>query len=125
MKTLLKALPPILILATFSLSAHAKKDDFLIIKERVVAELMKTPIDDGHVEAIMDKINGDGSFKDINYVDLSRTAGFPQRYHTYNLVYLAKAYKNKACSYYNNKKLKENIDRTFCYWVEHDFFGDN
>ena len=125
MNTLLKALPPILIFALFSLPAHAKKDDFLIVKERVVAELMKTPIDDGRVETIMDKINEHGSFKDVNYVDLSRTAGFPQRYHTYNLVYLAKAYKNKASSYYKNKKLKEKIDRAFCYWVDHDFFGDN
>lgn len=125
MKTLLKALPPILIFALFSLPAHAKKDDFLIVKERVVAELMKTPIDDGRVETIMDKINEHGSFNDINYVDLSRTAGFPQRYHTYNLVYLAKAYKNKASSYYKNKKLKEKINRAFCYWVDHDYFGDN
>ncbi|MDT8303889.1 MAG: polysaccharide lyase family 8 super-sandwich domain-containing protein, partial [Sedimentisphaerales bacterium] len=86
---------------------------------------MKTSIDDGRVEIIMDKMDEDGSFKDINYVDLSRTAGFPQRNHTYNLVYLAKAYKNKASSYYRNKKLKEKIDRAFCYWVDHDFFGDN
>lgn len=125
MKTLLKVLLPILIFVFFSFSAHAKKDDFLIVKERVVAELMKTPIDDGQVEAIMDKMNEDGSFTDINYVDLSRTAGFPQRNHTYNLVYLAKAYKNKASSYYKNKKLKESINRAFCYWVDHDFFGDN
>jgi chondroitin AC lyase len=125
MNTLLKALPPILIIALFSLPAHAKKDDFLIVKERVIAELMKTSIDDGRVETTMDKINEHGSFKDVNYVDLSRTAGFPQRYHTYNLVYLAKAYKNKASSYYKNKKLKEKIDRAFCYWVDHDFFGDN
>jgi len=125
MNTLLKALPPILIFVFFSMSAHAKKDDFLIVKERVVAELMKTSIDDGRVENIMDRMNEYGRFKNINYVDLSRTAGFPQRNHTYNLVYLAKAYKNKASSYYKNKKLKEKIDRAFCYWVDHDFFGDN
>ncbi len=114
MNKLLKVLLPILIFASFSLSAQAKKNDFLIVKERVVTELMKTPIDDGQVETIMDRMNEYGSFNDINYVDLSRTAGFPQRNHTYNLVYLAKAYKNKASSYYKNKKLMENINRAFC-----------
>jgi len=125
MNTLLRVLPLILIVALSGISAHAKKDDLLIVEERVIAELMKTPIDDGQIETIMHKINEDGSFADISYVDLSRTAGFPQRKHTYNLVYLAKAYKNKASSYYKNKTLKGAIHRAFCYWVDHDFFGDN
>ncbi|KPK44932.1 MAG: chondroitin lyase [Phycisphaerae bacterium SG8_4] len=122
---LLRTLAPILIIALSSVSDHAKKDDLLIVKERVIAELMKTPIDDGRIETIMHRMNEDGSFEDVNYVDLSRTAGFPQREHTYNLVYLAKAYKNRASSYYKNEILKRAIHRAFCYWVDHDFFGDN
>ena len=110
MNTLLKAFLPILIFASLSFSAHAKKDDFLIIKERVVAELMKTPIDDGRIETIMDKMNEDGSFKGINYKDLSRTAGFPQRNHTYNLVYLAKAYNNIGNIYSGLKDYPQALD---------------
>jgi len=77
----------IIVISTFSI--NAKSDDFNIIKDRVVAELMKTPTEDDQIEVIISKMNEDGSFNDINYVDLSRTAGFPQRNHTYNLVYLA------------------------------------
>ena len=115
----------VIIIACIGLSISAKADDFKIIKDRVVAELMKSSIDDGQVRSIISKMNEDGSFNDINYVDLSRTAGFPQRNHTSNLVYLAKAYKNKTSKFYKSKKLKEIITVGYKYWVDNDFFGDN
>lgn len=125
MNTLPRAFTAVLIVVLFNLPAHAESDGFSIVKERVVAELMKASVDDGRIEAIMDKMNEDGSFKDINYLDLSRTAGFPQRRHTYNLVELARAYKKKTSSHYKSKMLKLKISRALGYWVEHDFFGDN
>jgi chondroitin AC lyase len=115
----------LLIVACFSAPVQAKENDFLIVKERVVAELMKTSIDDGQVAIIMNKVDEQGAFKDINYSDLSRTAGFPHRYHTSNLVYLAKAYMNKASSFYRDQTLKQTLDRAFGYWVDHDYVGDN
>jgi len=108
-----------------TLSINAEADDFKIVKDRVVAELMKSVINDGQVETILSKLNEDGSFGDINYEDLSRTAGFPQRNHTYRLVYLAKAYRNKTSKFYKSKKLKEIITVGYQYWVANDFFGDN
>jgi len=111
------------LLSTFN--PTAKQDDFEIIKKRVVDELLKTPIDDQRVEAILDKMNPDGSFEGIDYTDLSRTAGFPHRYHTYDLVYLAKAYRTKSSDYYKSKPLKQKITQSLQYWVDHDFFGDN
>lgn len=111
------------LLSTFN--PTAKQDDFEIIKKRVVDELLKTPIDDQRVEAILDKMNPDGSFVGIDYTDLSRTAGFPHRYHTYDLVYLAKAYRTKSSDYYKSKPLKQKITQSLQYWVDHDFFGDN
>ncbi|MDP4680517.1 MAG: polysaccharide lyase beta-sandwich domain-containing protein [Cyclobacteriaceae bacterium] len=115
----------IICLSTIAISSKAAKDDFLIIKERVTAELMKTKVDDQGIQAILDRINTDGSFKDINYSDLSRVAGFPHRHHTDNLVYLAKVYKTKSSTYYRSKKIKEKIILGLKYWVDNDFFGDN
>jgi len=100
-------------------------DDFEIIKDRVIAELMKTEIDDDRVKTIVGRMDVDGSFGDINYVDLSRTAGFPQRRHTSDLVYLAKAYRKKTSAFFKRDTLKETITLGFKYWVDHDFFGDN
>ena len=125
MQTTTKTLGLLLIGVLVFTSSHAKPDDFEIIKERVVAELLKTGIDDSRVETIISSMKEDGSFQDINYEDLSRTAGFPQRRHTSNLVYLAQAYKIRNSKYYKSRKLREIIGRGLKYWVDHDFFGDN
>lgn len=101
------------------------QDDFDLIKERVVAELMKTEIDDGRVKDIVAKMQDDGRFGDIRYDDLSRTAGFPQRRHTTNLVYLAMAYKHVSSAYCGSEDLKATITLGYRFWVENDFFGDN
>ncbi len=102
-------------------SINAQPDDFAIIKKRVVAELMKSEITDDQVGPIMNRMDKEGSFKNINYVDLSRTAGFPHRHHTSNLVYLAKAYNNKSSKYHKSPIVKEHITRALKYWVDNDF----
>ncbi len=61
----------------------------------------------------------------INYDDLSRTASFPHGGHTRDLVYLAKAYKNKKSKYYRNKAVKDHLSEGLDFWVKHDFVGDN
>jgi chondroitin AC lyase len=100
-------------------------DDFKIIRERVIAELMKSATDSSMVATILQKMNEDGSFQGINYDDLSRKAGFPQRRHTDHLVYLATAYQKKDAPYYNDKSLKEAIINGLNFWIDNDFVGDN
>jgi chondroitin AC lyase len=106
-------------------SSKAQSDDFNIVKERVVAQVMISSIDDEQVKIIINQMNEDGSFKDINYTDFSRNAGFPHRRHTSNLVYIAKAYKYKTSKYHKSKGLKQIITRGLKYWVENDFFAVN
>jgi len=125
MKTSIHVFLLLAVVVLFNISFTIKKDDFQIVKERVVAELMKTPVNDGQVADILEVMNEDGSFQGINYDDLSRTAGFPHRRHTSNLVYLSKAYKSKSSAYYKSKDLKKKITISLQYWVDHDFFGDN
>lgn len=107
------------------LSSHAMADDFAIIKDRVIAELMNVPVEDERVEEILLQVSEDGSFNNIDYTDLSRTAGFPQRNHTANLVELARAYKNDESRFHGNRELKDVIIAGYRYWVDNDFFGDN
>ncbi|CCH53983.1 hypothetical protein BN8_03120 [Fibrisoma limi BUZ 3] len=111
--------------ALLFVSGCLAQNDLKLIKERIVADLMAGKIVDSQVESIMARMNDDGSFRGINYEDLSRTAGFPHGGHTRDLVYLAKAYKNKTSKYYRNKPLKDAISRGLAFWVKHDFVGDN
>ncbi|TDE15592.1 polysaccharide lyase family 8 super-sandwich domain-containing protein [Dyadobacter psychrotolerans] len=101
------------------------QNDIKIIKERIGADLMETKIEDAKVESLMANMNEDGSFKAINYSDLSRNASFPHGGHTRDMVYMAKAYKNKTSKFYQSKPLKAQIEKGLLYWVEHDFVGDN
>jgi len=107
------------------ISVNAQDGDFKLIKERVVAQLMTSVRADDLIDPIINKMNEDGSFNDINYVDLSRTAGFPHRHHTYNLVHLANAYNSSSSKYFHNETIKEVITRGLKYWTDNDFFGDN
>lgn len=125
MNFLLKILLPVITLTLFSSSCQTPPDDFEIIKERVVSEVMKGNPDDSRVEDILSRMNEDGSFNDINYEDLSRTAGFPHRRHTSDLVYLARAYKTKSSAHHKSAKVKEAIIKGLQYWTGHDFVGDN
>jgi chondroitin AC lyase len=125
MASISRAFQSLMIITLLAFVHDARSDDFDIIKARVLAELLKTKIDDTQVNSILERMNEDGSFQDINYADLSRTAGFPHRRHTGNLVYLAKAYKNKNSRFYEDQPIKDKIIGSLNYWVEHDFFGDN
>lgn len=105
--------------------AYPQTDDFEIVKNKIVAELLEDETNDQLVDEILLQLNPDGSFAGINYEDLSRTAGFPHRRHTSNLVYLARAYKSKTSKYYKKKSVLQKIELGLQYWVSHDYFGDN
>ncbi|RIV20062.1 chondroitin lyase [Fibrisoma montanum] len=111
--------------ALLFVSGCLAQNDLRLIKERVVTDLMAGKIVDSQVEGMMARMNDDGSFRGINYEDLSRTAGFPHGGHTRDLVYMARAYKNKSSTYYRNRQLKERIINGLAYWVRNDFVGDN
>ncbi|NND32934.1 MAG: chondroitin lyase [Saprospiraceae bacterium] len=106
-------------------NALAQIDDFDIVKGRVVAELMKDDVRDDRVAEILSTMLDDGSFSGIDYADLSRTAGFPHRFHTYNLVYLAKAYQNSQSKYFRSPEIKHSIIKSLKNWTDYDYFGDN
>ncbi|WP_158860120.1 polysaccharide lyase family 8 super-sandwich domain-containing protein [Lunatibacter salilacus] len=95
------------------------------IRKRVVADLLNTEISEDQVKNILNQMDPDGSYPHIDYQDLSRTAGFPHRHHTANLVYLAKAFAIPSSPYYQDPAIKEKIILSLEYWVTHDFVGDN
>jgi chondroitin AC lyase len=117
--------PVIALLITLFTFNCLAQNDIKVIRERIVADLMDTKIEDSRVETLMSNMSDDGSFKNINYSDLSRTASFPHGGHTRDMVYMAKAYKNKKSKFYKSKKLKAAIVKGLTYWVKNDFVGDN
>ncbi len=109
----------------FAISTNAKADDFEIIKKRVTDQLMSHGVNDESISEIIELVNDDGSFKGIDYEDLSREAGFPHGRHTANLVRLAIANTTESSGYYRNDNVRDIIIRGLEFWVKHDFVGDN
>lgn len=125
MQPISKSLFIVLLASLISFAFKARQNDFTIIKDRVIEELMVTGTNDERVKEIIGEMNEDGSFQGINYTDLSRVAGFPHGRHTGNLVYLARAYKNNSSGFYNNQDLKNSITLGLKFWIDNDFVGDN
>lgn len=105
--------------------AFAQDADINLIKKRVLDELLRGGVRDGEIENILSRIEDDGRFSGINYADLSRTAGFPHRFHTAGLFNLAKAYKIPSSLYYQDKQLKAKLEKSLRFWAKNDFIGDN
>lgn len=115
----------ILALACLSISgALSAQPDIEIVKQRVVAGILKQPVDDAVVSERIQSTKEDGSWSGINYEDLSRT-GFENRYHLENLEDLSLAYQKRASSFYHSTKVLELLNRSLKFWCDHDFISEN
>lgn len=112
-------------LLTISNFINAQSSDIGIIKQRILAELSISRIDENQVQNIISSMNDDGSSPGIDYADLSTTASFPHQRHISNLLYLSKAYQSKNSTSYHSQKIKETIIKGLEFWVMKDFIGDN
>ncbi|WP_339925217.1 polysaccharide lyase family 8 super-sandwich domain-containing protein [uncultured Cyclobacterium sp.] len=111
--------------AFLSSTLLAQVNEIRLIRDRVVEELKTSQIDTGEITRLLKEIQSDGSFININYSDLSRTASFPHRKHTYGLVTLAKAYETKGSPFFQNQSLLDKIKLSTKFWVARDFIGEN
>ena len=71
MKTNFIILLNLFLLLAIGVSGLAQNNDFSLVKDRVVAELMKSKVDDSEVKSILSEMKKDGSFKEINYLVFS------------------------------------------------------
>ncbi len=112
-----------LICIFFSGGLYAKSD-IELVKERVLAEILKAEVDDALVLERIETIEADGSWPDINYKDLSRT-GFENRFHLVYLEHLSLAYQKRSSSYYHSRKVREIVNQSLKFWCDKDFISEN
>ncbi|MFW5835559.1 MAG: polysaccharide lyase family 8 super-sandwich domain-containing protein [bacterium] len=105
-------------------SSAAVDEDLEIIRERVIANVMRPAVDEASVELALNTITPGGYWPGINYEDVSRT-GFDQTLHLSNMIIMARAYKKSGNRYTGNQELKRAISAAFDFWLEHDFICDN
>ena len=98
--------------------------DLEIIRDRVIADLLEPALNEELIKTLMKSIKEDGSWPDINYVDVSRT-GFQHSRHLENMFELSRAYKKKDSPWYQNPEVKAVALSALDFWLEHDFICDN
>ena len=103
---------------------NATNPDIDKIKHRVLTDLLKSSVDDSQIASLMNSLQDDGTWPGINYRDVSRTA-FEHRFHSGNMVTLAKAYRKDNSKFHESKKVKRSIELALQHWVDNDYICDN
>ena len=120
----IKYLISVFFLILFFTNVSAVSSDLTIIRDRIIAELMEHEVNDSEVEVLINTVKEDGSWENINYIDVSRT-GFQHRIHIRNMISLARAYKNQDSKFYKNNKAIEATVSALRFWTKNDFICDN
>jgi chondroitin AC lyase len=111
--------------ANAQLSLKDGWDEMILVRKRIIAELMKGGVNDQQVRQVISTYRSTGDFSDIDYSDLSTTAGFPHQKHLSNLYALAKAYQTNTSVFFHDAEIMKEIEGALNYWVEKDYIGDN
>lgn len=98
--------------------------DFILIKKRIMADLMEPQVKPKNIKSLISSIKSDGSWPNINYKDTSKT-GFEHRKHLENMLELSIALKKENSEYYEDVALKQTISSALDFWLIHDFICEN
>lgn len=125
MKTIYR--PGTIVLFSLFLFLAAKaspKSDMEVLRKRFIDELLLPAVDESRVQNLLTTFRGDSVWPGIDYEDVSRT-GFQHSAHLDNMVYLARAYKQKHSPFKGNRKVKNTLSVALDFWLGHDFICDN
>ncbi|HEX3009837.1 MAG TPA: polysaccharide lyase family 8 super-sandwich domain-containing protein, partial [Bacteroidales bacterium] len=108
----------------FAINSNAAVDDVETLRQRFISDQMIPEVKESLVRELMKTIKLDGTWPDINYQDVSRTA-FQHGKHLSNMVAMARAFKKKGTKLYGDKKLESSINSSLDYWLANDFICEN
>jgi chondroitin AC lyase len=125
MRTLPVTCRAFLILVFLGITELAQaQSDFMVVRERVMDEILDQPVQDERIRRIVASIRPDGSWPGIDYVDVSNT-GFEHSVHLRNMVLMSLAYNNPASRFFSSDELEKYINRSLLFWADHDFICEN
>jgi chondroitin AC lyase len=103
-----------------------KKDgaDLDIIRKRIIDDLLEPSVNNDEISKLVSSLKPDGTWPDINYVDVSRT-GFQHSRHLQNMLEMSRAFKKPGSSLKENADLKKAISSALDFWISKDFICEN
>lgn len=101
-----------------------KSADIEKLRKRFSAQLLKASVSDDRIKMLVETLQPDGSWPDIDYIDTTRTA-FQHAQHLSNMLTLSIAYKKKDAFYKGNKQVGKAIHQALSFWLANDFLCEN
>lgn len=95
-----------------------------VIQARYLSDLLNKPAEFDEATQLAASLNGDGSWADINYENLSST-GYDNARHLKNLRVLALAYRTAAPNNPHRGFYKAAAFESLDYWLKHDYIAKN
>jgi len=94
-----------------------------LIRRRIIEPLLE-PVDEGTVTKLLDSMEPDGSWRDIDYEDRNK-ANWKTTRHLSNLLLLTRAYAVRSSSMRGDERLRPAIYSALDFWLEHDYENPN
>ncbi len=108
----------------FVLPLQSQNIEVVQIKKQFIETLTRAQIDDGEIQNIVDGINVNGSWPDINYADTNRALWEPAN-HFARVFDMSLAYAKTTSGFYKNAGLRDKILLCMDYWIANDFKNTN
>jgi len=94
-----------------------------LIKRRIIEPLLE-PADEGTATKLLDSMNPDGSWRDVDYGDRNK-ANWKTTRHLSNLLLLTRAYAARSPSTGGNERLRPAVYSALDFWLDHDYENPN
>ena len=95
------------------------------VSDRMAVELMdRYHISASDVSQLLDKLQSDGSWNDINYESQNRS-GWSPKTHVERILILAKAYRLPSSGYSESKDVEDAIHKSLHYWLDKKLVSSN
>ena len=105
-------------------SASTPDKDLETVRERVIANILITPVNEDQIEEAVSTLAPGGYWPEINYEDVSRT-GWEHGVHLSNMLAMARAYVRPGNRFTGSAELKIALFSSLEFWIEHDFICEN
>lgn len=120
----LKELLSLLITCCISFSFSFAQSDMEILRARVMEDKLGADVNIREVQTLLQTLNPEGYWPDINYSDVSRIA-FENRTHVLNIRLMSLAFRKTESAFNGNSSLKGAIYNAIDFWLANDFVADN
>ncbi|MBK6284735.1 MAG: polysaccharide lyase 8 family protein [Draconibacterium sp.] len=99
-------------------------EELQLLHQNVLTNILDEPADLQYVKELLDEMQDDGTWGDIDYTSKER-GGWTPRNHLSNLLEISKAYQTSGTEFYQQKNISKKMHLALNFWLENDLICPN